>query len=642
MKMMKRIADWIARYELVVLGVAAPLLLFPIGGLPWLGLGLIGLTWVCRRVSRGHFTVWTGVEIPSLVLVLMALVGYWISVEPALSRARFWNILLDLAVFFGLANGLRPVKQLRWIAGGLAVVTLGVGVLSLVGTDWESTRFFDIPWLYERLPALIRGLPNSGVAATSDLINPRWVGILMGVLVPALLAFAWYTKIGLLRVVSAIAAVFGAGLLLLSQTLQGVVGMGAGVFFLLVWRKRWWLLLLVPAVGLLIYGLVSVDPAQLGQLLFSQDNSIGIAIVLRLDIWSRALAMIRDMPFTGIGINTYSLIQWHFYPGHLLGPEPHAHNIYLQTALDMGLPGLAAFAWFFIAWGLRVWKNAHSRIDANYKILLAGIAAGVIAYLTAGWMDAMMLGAKPSVIVWGLMGIAAAAPGAKIARGGRAENNPGPEAEPASIPRTTRLVWRIFPLLLMIGAGLTSLLLKPESLLMNLGAIQAHWGLYPAQTAGTPETSHLEAAKGLLLDAQAMEPEMMSAYELLGRIYAWEGEPAAAMQALAYRVALDGEQALLRYFPSGSWLRQMQGKETVEGNDWQDLITVYSQWMYRFPERAMSYAEIGLVWQCYLDNPEQAARVVGAGVEKGAVPVGLLEYYQGRLALGDNALCVQK
>jgi putative inorganic carbon (HCO3(-)) transporter len=632
-----RMSDWITQHELWFLGLAVPFLLFPMGVLPLVGLFLIGLTWISRRLARGHFTIQTGVEIPSLILIFMALVGYWISVDPALSKARFWNILLDLAVFYGLANALRPVKQVRWIVGGLIAVALGVMLLSFLGTDWNLVRIFDLPWLYDRLPTLIRGLPGSGIAmGGNDLINPRWVGITLGALVPVLLAFTFTVKAGPLRLLCAVAAVLGTGLLLLTQAVQGLLGLCAGVFFLLVWRSRWWLLLLLPAAGILIGGYFLIGPGQVGGVLFSQDNPVGVAVVLRLDIWSRALAMIRDMPFTGIGLNTFPLIQWHFYPGHLLGPEPHAHNIYLQTALDMGLPGLAAFVWFFIAWGLRVWRNAQRQAAPEYKLLLAGLAAGAIAYLAHGFIDAMMMGAKPSVIVWGLMGIAAAAPA------GHPVQASHPAAQAASPLRTTRFFIRIAPLLLLIGASLASLLLKPESLVMNLAAIQAHWGLYPAQTGGAPLDTHLEIAKDRLLQVQAVDPGNLSAYELLGRIYAWEGNPAAAMLAFAYRVALDGQDALLRYYPSGSWLRGMQGGEQVKGDDWADLIKIYSQWMARFPERAAPYAEIGLIWQCYQDDPARATRVVGAGIEKGAVPPGLLEYYQSLLARGDNSLCVQK
>jgi tetratricopeptide (TPR) repeat protein len=175
--------------------------------------------------------------------------------------------------------------------------------------------------------------------------------------------------------------------------------------------------------------------------------------------------------------------------------------------------------------------------------------------------------------------------------------------------------------------------------MLNLGAIQAHWGLYPAQTGGAPEFTHLARAQELLLDAQALDPGMLSAYELLGRIYAWQGEPQAALQALSYRVVLDGEDALVRYFPSGSWLRGMQGFEAAPDQDWRDLITVYSYWRDRFPQRSMSYVEMGMVYQCHLDDPDRAASLLRTGIEVGAVPGGLLETYAGMLEAGDRSLC---
>ena len=432
------------------------------------------------------------------------------------------------------------------------------------------------------------------------------------------------------------AAVLGTLLLLLTQTVQGVLGLCAGVFFLLVWRSRWWLLLLVPAAGMLLGGYVLIGPAQLGGVLFSQDNSIGVAVVLRLDIWSRALAMLRDMPFTGIGLNTFSLIQWHFYPGYLLGPEPHAHNLFLQTALDMGLPGLVAFVWFFIAWGVRLWRNAHSRVSSQYALLLAGIAAGAIAYLAHGTIDAMMLGAKPSLLVWGLMGVAAAAPGTP---GGEA----APLVEGVSLPsRRLRLLLRLLPVLLVLTALLAGVLLKPESLVMNLAAIQAHWGLYPAQTGGEPGEAHLALAQDWLLQVQAVDPDRLSAYELLGRIASWRGDHTTALQAFSCRVALDGAQVMSSYYPPTAWLRQLQGFAPAPDQDWRDLHDIYTHWQTRFPERAPTYAEIGLLWQCYLDDPAQAERAVAQGIAQGAAPAGLLEFYQAFLAQGDRSFCVER
>jgi hypothetical protein len=117
----------------------------------------------------------------------MALLGLGISVDQALSWPRLWSIVLGLLIFFELRRSLRPLQQADWIAAALALAGLGLAAISLVGTNWSQVRFVDLPWLYDRLPTLVRGLPDSGVQSASDLFNPRWVGITMGVLAPAFL-----------------------------------------------------------------------------------------------------------------------------------------------------------------------------------------------------------------------------------------------------------------------------------------------------------------------------------------------------------------------------------------------------------------------------------------------------------------------
>lgn len=59
--------------------------------------------------------------------------------------------------------------------------------------------------------------------------------------------------------------------------------------------------------------------------------------------------MIQDHPFLGIGWGAY----WMVYPEYdfyLQGADiriVHAHNLYLNYAAEIGLPGAAAFLWFF-------------------------------------------------------------------------------------------------------------------------------------------------------------------------------------------------------------------------------------------------------------------------------------------------------
>jgi len=621
------VASWIASHELWFLAIAAPFLLFPVGWWPFLALGLIALTWLCRWIATGRLSVSTGVDIPIAIILLMALVGYSISIAPALSETRLWSLILGVAVFYGTANSFNSEKQTWTATSILTVLMLGIAGISLLGTDWQQTRLVEAPWLYDRLPSLIRGLPNSGVPRASDLIQPRFVGITMGVFVAVFLALLFFSRNRNQRLLSLVVVILGIGTLLLTQTLAGLAGVLAAVLFLAVWRSRWFLVAILLGLASGLAALLTSNPIQIIQYLLSVDNSMGIAVALRLDMWSRALAMIRDMPFTGIGLNTFPVIQTNFYPGFLLGPEPHAHNLFLQTALDLGLPGLAAFLWLLIAWAYSVWRKYQSSVNHEYRILLLGLIAGVLSYFVAGFIDAMMLGAKPSVVFWILLGIGAAPLGLldPVKNAAQVKNNHSLRSlSLGAIIIAIPLLWAI---------------INPAAFYMNIGAIQAHQVLYPSQDPDSPDLSAFEGAKSTLLKVLTLDSGSVSAYELLGRIYAWEGTPDKAIKAFANRVYLDGKDPLLRYFPSDRLLRLINGVNVKKNENWDDLIQVYSHWRDRFPERAEVYTEIGLVWQCYLVNLDATESILKTGIENQAKPSGLLEYYQNLLPQADSGMC---
>lgn len=606
-------------------------MLFPFGRWPFLALGLVALTWLCRWLAVGRFTVSTGVDIPIIIILVMALVGYSISVGPALSQTRLWSLILGVVVFYGIVNTLKSERQIWASISFLALLTVGIAGISLLGTDWQQTRLFDAPWIYDHLPTLIRGLPNSGVPRASDLIQPRFVGITMGVFVSVFLALLFFNRKRYLRLISLVVILIGFGILLLTQTLAGLAGVLVAILFLIVWRNRWSVIIIPFGFAAGIAALLVAGPARVIQYLLSASNPVGIAIVLRLDMWSRALAMIQDMPFTGIGLNTFPVIQSSFYPGFLLGPEPHAHNLFIQTALDLGLPGLFAFLWLLVAWVYTVWRKYHASENLEYRILLVGLIAGVLSYLTAGFIDAMMLGAKPGVGLWILLGLGAAPIGSLNS------------LETIKVPSNpTRTLKSVLFIIFVMAIPLAFTIIYPASFYMNLGAIQAHQALYPGQIPGSFDFSAMEKAKATLIQVLPLDSRYLSAYELLGRIYAWEGSPTQALDAFAHRVVLDGQKPLPHYFPSDYWLRQILGTDTAEVDDWNDLIRIYSNWMERFPARAEVYTGIGLVWQCHKGNPGQAENVLRTGIEKQAQPIELLEYYQRQLSQGDNSLCIQK
>jgi len=622
----KRPAVWLADHELWLLVLVVPLLLFPRSFWPWIGLGILVISWLARWVAYSRLSVTTTIDIPLVILILMALVGLFISVEPVLSAPRFWSLLLGVGVFYAFANTLKAEKQVLLSVYLLGLVTLGVALLSVLGTDWHSVRMLSIPWLYDRLPNLVRGLPGSGISNTGDLFNPRWVGNTMAFLVPpflALLLFAHHRK---LRIFSALVVVVGLLMLLISQSLPGMVGLVAGVFLILLWRWRWfWIALPLGVLGLVL-GVVALGPLRVASYLLSVENPVGIAIALRLDIYSRALAMIRDLPYTGIGLNNFPVIQTNFYPGFLLGPEPHAHNLYLHTALDFGLVGLFALLWLVFAWAFSVRRNYLASSNWDYQVLLVGLAAGVLSYFAHGLVDGLMLGAKPLVALWMMLAMGAAVPVEHaLVRGKNLPVQMQADLVP-SRPAANFTAVRWLPVLLLTLILLLSLLIKPAAWRMNLGAIQAHRALYLAQTAGVVDRISMERARDNLLRVLDKEPQSIFAYDLLGRLYAWSGDYPASLETFEKRVLLDSRQPWRNYYPPEAYIRLLGGEPNYPGGGWDALQKIYSHWMNRYPLRAEGYLRMSLLLREKLNDPDKSARVLARGLEAGAQPLGLLEY----------------
>ncbi len=120
----------------------------------------------------------------------------------------------------------------------------------------------------------------------------------------------------------------------------------------------------------------------------------------RPELWQAVLPMLKDFPLTGVGLGAFSQGAYPYLPPSMSGATPpiHAHNDWLQLALETGLPGLALFlagAWLFMRRFLDHWSRsedptatglglgmiwaltymaAHSLFDFNLRIPANGFA----------------------------------------------------------------------------------------------------------------------------------------------------------------------------------------------------------------------------------------------------------------------------
>jgi len=419
---------WIDRWHWVFLILAAPLLLFPSTARAFAMLVVPG-GWLAGVLARRNPLRRTPLNLALLLLAVMVLVSLYATYDIAQSLSKITGMVLAFGVFFTFARKTRRFTA-WWLACGIfAATSLGMAAFALVSVQWGA-KLPVIGALVARLTPRITGLPGAeqGISANELAGALVWSIPLFIALTAALFTRreALREMLGNIRTWLALGALTGATLfmvtiLVLTQSRGGylgfAVGAGAMLFVILAWRWRI-VLIAVSVIALIAVAFfLFTSPDSL-----TEANSSTLAVESatstwegRTEVWSRALYGIQDFPFTGMGMNTFRRVVHVLYPLFMIGPDSdiaHAHNEFLQAALDLGVPGLIAFLALYLGAGAMlytVWSRAKKILpDARVlRAVVLGLGAGLLAHAVYGMTDAVTLGSKPGVLFWMMLGLIA-------------------------------------------------------------------------------------------------------------------------------------------------------------------------------------------------------------------------------------------
>ena len=109
----------------------------------------------------------------------------------------------------------------------------------------------------------------------------------------------------------------------------------------------------------------------------------------RGEIWGDAWGHFLERPLTGVGIDNFALLASP-QEGVLGSPTPqHAHSLYLNAALEMGVLGLAGVVGL-IAIGLLAAHRIGAGARGDRRALGAGLVGSIVALAVAGVLDSTM------------------------------------------------------------------------------------------------------------------------------------------------------------------------------------------------------------------------------------------------------------
>jgi O-antigen ligase len=369
--------------------------------LPW-ALGLAAAFWLVRLLAYGHLSLRTPADWGILLLLLMVPVTLWVTPVPETTRTQVFRLLSGVALYYAIVNWSTTTRRLRLLAFGTWLAGLGLASYALVSVQWATDKLPFIPgFLYEHLPSL-----------TSDAVNPNVMAGSLVLVLPCALAcllFGWQSLGRLDRILAGTSGLAVSGVLVGTQARGALLALLAVLALLVVlrWRRGWLLMLaLAAASAIVVWSLgvhVALEPLIASGTLGSLEG--------RLEVWSRAVYMIRDFPFTGVGMGSFGQIADIFYPFFLFPPGAitHAHNLFLQVATDLGIPGLIAWLSVLLvvistAW--RVYRDGSLRRDGWMAGLGAGLLSSQVALAVHGMTDATTWGQiRTAPVVWALWGL---------------------------------------------------------------------------------------------------------------------------------------------------------------------------------------------------------------------------------------------
>ncbi len=385
---------------------------------------LVPIFWLVRKLATGRWTLTTPLDGPVRLLAVMVIVSLWVSFDFAFSFPRVVAVLYGLALVYALAWF---SSRSRWhLAGSVflfGLMGLGIATLSLFGTLW-STKFGFLAPIVKRLPHLI-SLPGAADGFQANQV----AGVLLWV-TPVAVALCYTAILGrkgvpgnfLQRHTLRLALLGMTGVmglvLLLAQSRGGWIGFAAAIVLLLMLalHRRPWLAWAVPLVTVLLIVLTIniVGWERIESLLFdfrSESSEAALeSLAIRQEVWVRGWYAVQDFPLTGMGMNTFRRVVPVLYPFLALsGVEDiaHAHNQFLQTALDVGIPGLIAYVGLWLAAAAMLWQSWRHSEDVWIRTLVAGFAAALLSYFIYGLTDTVAFGAKPGFLFWYLFGLIA-------------------------------------------------------------------------------------------------------------------------------------------------------------------------------------------------------------------------------------------
>jgi len=358
---------------------------------------LILLLLFLGRMALGRIKVrfFPSITLPALVWIGISGLTIFHTRDAELATIHLVTMIKLFLCYFAVANTVKDNKDAWWVVVGLLLALMFQGLLgSYQGVTGQALGLYTLgePTEVDRMVLD----QTSAFRARGTVGHANGYAMYLVTALPFALAMIFTRVKNLWKVFAGIVLCAGTIGLIFSLSRGGWIGFAAIFTVVMIFavrrfpnqRRKIALICILALILLLSLSFMGSDLIMAR--LSSNDHG---AAVSRITMAHGALAIIKDHPLSGVGLNNYSLFMpmydWATYLEHK-GPMV-VHNVFLLIAAETGIIGLIAFIWFLTGVLKKAWSSAAKTSSDISWIVFVGTFAAYVSLSIHGLVDFSLL-----------------------------------------------------------------------------------------------------------------------------------------------------------------------------------------------------------------------------------------------------------
>jgi O-antigen ligase len=329
---------------------------------------------------------------------IVVIYGSIISYDP-LSSFKITLVYISYILFYFILVNTVKSKKMLYI---LIVIFIAVSFfVSMYGIYQNFAGVYSTQsWVDEEMFEDIK----TRVYSTFD--NPNVLGEYLVITIPIAFALFWITKRPLYKLIFGLIAVSLLPCLIFTWARGSWLGVALAIAIFALFKDKKLVFLGVIALAILPF----ILPESILFRLESIGNTTDTSTAYRVSIWLGSLKVIKNYWLTGIGLGSGAFSK--IYPIYALSGASyalHAHNLYLQIFVEMGIAGIVSFLLMIFMFYKNILSTFSKTKDILIKTFLIACMASISGYLAQGLVDNIWYNYRVVLIFYIVLGLSSIA-----------------------------------------------------------------------------------------------------------------------------------------------------------------------------------------------------------------------------------------